>query len=587
MWDEYVWVVVAGAFMALFMAFGIGANDVANAFATSVGSKTLTLFQATILAAIFEFSGALLLGRGVTKTVRKGIVDPDLFENEPEILMFGMLCALTAAGIWLIVATYFELPVSTTHSIIGGLVGFALVSKGSDAVIWHDIDNSKDFPIKGISAVVISWIFSPVASGIVAAFFFFVVRAAILRHESSFDRAFLFFPILVLICVFINAFYVLDKGIAKQWDALTTEQSAWIAAIIGVVSCLIAIGVAIWLKGRTTAKLAERAKNAEDAEKGLGKEVEVEKSSSFFTRLQDAINSNDPHAVVDTHQDTKDIHDNAEVFDPNTEFVFRYLQVLTSCADSFAHGANDVANAVGPFAAIYGIYRNAQVSSKTKTEEWILVIGGAGIVLGLSTYGYHIIKAIGVKLTKITPSRGFAIELGSALIVVTGSYLGLPLSTTHCQVGATVAVGLLEGGRGVSWKIVAKSIAGWVFTLIVVGFISALFMSLGIYSPNLRASEAITTIKGSLNDTSRAITTSLEAACPGNAGILTNNEQIDAITDGTADPEITQFPNRLAASLDILTETIESNFGQPQVACIPTPLPERFTALYPVEEEDE
>lgn len=192
----------------------------------------------------------------------------------------------------------------------------------------------------------------------------------------------------------------------------------------------------------------------------------------------------------------------------------RHAQVLTSCVDSFAHGANDVANAVGPFSAIYAIFKKEELNSKSETEEWILVIGGFGIVLGLSTYGYHIIKAIGVKLTKITPSRGFAIELGSALIIATGSFLGLPLSTTHCQVGATVAVGLLEGAKGVSWVIVAKSVAGWVFTLVIVGTISAIFMSLGIYSPNLNAGEALTNIRGSLNDTTLAITDGLRASCP-------------------------------------------------------------------------
>jgi solute carrier family 20 (sodium-dependent phosphate transporter) len=193
------------------------------------------------------------------------------------------------------------------------------------------------------------------------------------------------------------------------------------------------------------------------------------------------------------------------------------VQVLTSCADSFAHGANDVANAVGPFSAIYYIYKHGTLAKKTNTDAWILVLGGLGIVLGLSTYGYTIISAIGVKMTKITPSRGFAIELGSAIIVVTGSYLGLPLSTTHCQVGATVAVGMVEGRKGVEWMIVLKSVLAWIMTLIIVGLTSAILMAQGIFAPNLRSLETITGIRSGINDTSRAITKHVSGLCPDNA----------------------------------------------------------------------
>lgn len=180
--------------------------------------------------------------------------------------------------------------------------------------------------MKGISSVVISWFFSPIASGFVAVLFFWVVRGTILRHENSFDRAFLFLPILVGICIFINAFFVLDKGIAKQWEASTTQNSAWIAAIIGAVSALIAVGVSIWLKGYSIKALEAREQHRQDVEKGVVKE-DAAKSTSFFARLQDAINSNDPHAAIDANEETRNIHDNAEVFDPNTEYVFRYLQV--------------------------------------------------------------------------------------------------------------------------------------------------------------------------------------------------------------------------------------------------------------------
>eukprot|EP00892_Ulva_mutabilis_P005853 jgi/Ulvmu1/363/UM001_0370.1 len=547
-WDEYVWIVVVGAFMAFFMAYGIGANDVANAFATSVGSKTLTLFQATILAGIFEFLGALLLGRGVTDTVKSGIADLDFFEDQPEILMYGMFCALIAAGTWLIVATYLELPVSTTHSIIGGIVGMALVAYGGDAVKWHDIDESETFPVKGISSVVISWIFSPVASGIVAVFFFLIARTFILRADNSYDRTFVFLPVLVFICIFINAFYVLDKGINKQWKWIKdhTERSAWIAAVVGAVALVISAFVSFWIKKRLHSQEVAK-KEGGDVEKG-----DAEKPSSFFSRLSDAINSNDPHAVVDEDLAVKEMHDNAEVFDERTEGVFRYLQVLTSCCDAFAHGANDVANAVGPFAAIMHVYRKQDLTKKSDLPAWILLIGGTGIVIGLATYGYSIIKAIGVKLTKITPSRGFSIELGSALIVVTGSYLGLPLSTTHCQVGATAAVGLVEGAKGISWTVMIKAIIGWVATLIIVGFLSAIFMALGIFTPNLRSLQAATNIKETTNAAAdQTLARLVEDGCARLAVESPDYQATKAFFQSTLENNFL-FPNRVADAIEYM-----------------------------------
>jgi len=584
-WDEYVWIVVLGAFVAFFMAYGIGANDVANAFATSVGSKTLTLFQATVLAGIFEFLGALLLGRGVTDTVRKGIADREYFEDQPEILMYGMFCALIAAGTWLMIATYFEMPVSTTHSIIGGIVGMALVAYGGDAVKWHEIDEDEKFPVKGISSVVISWVFSPVASGIVAVFFFLFARTFILRAENSYDRTFIFLPVLVFICIFINAFYVLDKGINKQWKWIKdhTERSAWIAAVIGAAAFLIAIGVSFWLKSHLAGKEAAKAKG-EDIEKG---EEGEKKPSSFFSRLADSINSNDPHVAVDEDLAVKEMHDNAEVFDERTEGVFRYLQVLTSCCDAFAHGANDVANAVGPFAAIMHVYRKTDLVKKSELPAWILVIGGSGIVVGLATYGYSIIKAIGVKLTKITPSRGFSIELGSAIIIVTGSYLGLPLSTTHCQVGATAAVGLLEGTGGISWTVMGKSIFGWIATLIIVGFLSAIFMALGIFTPNLRSLEALTEIKADTFETTQATLERAAAACPNMEVGQPDYQATQAFFQGTLEGNF-RYPLRVADAItymDSLNAQIGSGTCAPPDPAV-FPIADDFEYEAPEEEED-
>merc|ERR1712087_522434 len=394
---------MGGGITAFIAAFGIGANDVANAYATSVGSKALTIKQACFLAVIFEFGGAVLAGSSVSDTIRKGIADHDCFSGgymDSAILMYGNLVVVGAVAMWLLLASWAEMPVSTTHSCVGGLIGMTIVAKGGGCVVW--------------------------------------VKAQFAAKEAEAEAA-------------------LEKASSDKKIEVTEEDKA----------------------GK--AQNDDNPNPFADTDATYGRQI----GKAVWTALGTSLNVN-PHAALEEDIVVQAIHNNAEKFDPMTEAVFRYIQIFTAICDSFAHGANDVANAMGPFMAIYAIYNDGGVSKKVDMDDdayWILAVGGVGIGVGLLLYGYKIMRAIGVKLAVITPSRGFAIELGAAIVIIIGSYLGLPLSTTHCQVGATTGVALLEGKKGLNYWVLAKTVIGWVITLIVVGFTTGLIVAQGIESP--------------------------------------------------------------------------------------------------------
>lgn len=509
--QDYVWIVVIGAFAAFFAAFGIGANDVANAFATSVGAKSITITQAVILAAIFEFTGALFLGANVMDTVRKDIADPECFQDNPPLLMLGMMCALFSVGFWLLLASFLKMPVSTTHSIVGAIVGMAIAVKDSDCVTWYK--EKDDWPyVGGVSGIVLSWVVAPMLSYGFAAILFLSVRTFVLRADNSYDRAFYVYPALVWATTFTLSLFIIFKG-AKGKDLAddigdTEEEqdgySALIAAGVatGIVLLIVPFGLP-YLRKRIDEEFENKKTTGDSSSKGADvesggavvKPMEVASKTSDESKgnsdvLQMASNyiemmGKDVMTLDDAT--TQEIHDNAEVFDEKTEAFFKYIQVFTVCCDAFAHGANDVANSIGPFAAIYIIYDTHVVVDESDLGDdayWILAFGGVGIVIGLAVYGYKIIQVLGTDMAKITPSRGFAIELGAVAVIIMGSRLGIPLSTTHCQVGATCGVAHAEGRKGVNYKTLGIVIFGWVATLVVAGCTSAMFVSLGAYAPS-------------------------------------------------------------------------------------------------------
>ena len=473
----YLWIVITGGFFAFFAATGIGANDAANAFATSVGSKALTLRQAVILASIFETAGAVLMGSHVTDTIRKGIADYRCFEDDAYLLMYGCMWVILSVGIWLFTASYFEMPVSTTHSCVGGIIGMTMALKGSSCVIWYK--SVETFPyIGGVVGIVMSWFLSPIFSGIIAAIVFAITRTFVLRKDFNSLRINLAYPLLIGSTMVINTFFIIYKGAKGLGLDKTPVDVAFLVSFgIGILSGLITIPIVPRLKRYVSNKLDNSTND-----------IELNNIEDEITENKDEFNITDDSEL----NRVVALHSNAEKFNPKTEEVFKYLQIFTAICDSFSHGANDVANAIGPFAALFTIYMSNGVLDKKSSmgddAYWILGLGGVGIAIGLLVYGKKITYAIGEKLVKITPSRGVSIELSSALVIITGSRLKIPLSTTHCQVGATVGVGLLENIKnfsGINCKMFYKIALGWIVTCVIVGLTSALLVSQGTYSPSI------------------------------------------------------------------------------------------------------
>ena len=404
---QYVYISLAAVF-GLFMAWGIGANDVANAMATSVGSKALTIKQAIIVAAIFEFLGAVLAGGEVTATIRKGIVDAELLSHEPRLLICGMLAALLAAGTWLLVASRNGWPVSTTHSIVGAIVGFAAVGIGVDAVQWG-----------AVGKIVMSWVISPLTAGFIAYLIYLSVQRLILHHEDPLAQAKRYVPMYMFFAAFTLTLVTILKGLKHVGLDLTLQDSYFMAVAI-------ASGVAV-----VGALIIRRIKPNPKAEK----------SQHFYT----------------------------------VERVFGVLMILTACGMAFAHGSNDVANAIGPLAAVIGIATTGNVAADSPLPIWVLVIGGGGIVIGLATYGRRVIATVGEKITQLTPSRGFAAELAAATTIVIASGTGIPISTTHVLVGAVLGVGLARGIEAIDLRVVARIMVSWVITIPAGAFLAIVF----------------------------------------------------------------------------------------------------------------
>ena len=387
---------------SLYMAWNIGANDVANSMGTSVGSGALTLKKAVIIAGVFEFLGAFLVGKNVTNTISNGIVNPALFELN--IFAIGMLSSLIAASLWVTIATYLGLPVSTTQSIVGAIMGFSAVLN-IHLICWGKVID-----------IVTSWIISPLSGALVAYIIFLIIKKTILSKNNPIEAAKKTLPIFIFFTFFVMSMSIIYKGLTN------------LALDFGLVYSLLISGLA-GLAAMIIGYILLRRYN-----------YEYENNEDKYNKL---------------------------------EKLFIHLQVMTACTVAFAHGANDVANAAGPLATIVDIFNGVSVSSKVTIPLWVLVLGGAGIVLGISTWGYRVISTIGKKITEITPTRGFSAELSTAFIVLLFSKLGIPLSTSHVLVGSVLGVGIARGLATVNYKVIKNIIYSWILTIPIAMIFSA------------------------------------------------------------------------------------------------------------------
>ena len=404
----YIFIVLAVLF-GLYMTWGIGANDVANAMGTSVGSGAISVRQAIIIAAIFEFAGAFLAGGHVTKTIRKGIIDPTTVIDQPEILVWGMLSALIAAAIWLTVASWMGWPVSTTHSIIGAIVGFAIVGIGVEAVNWPKI-----------GTIVLSWLVSPIVGGTLSYFLMKSIQKLILDTEDPLINAKRYAPYYVFLVGFVISLVTLFKGLKHLDIDLSVAQSFIFSGILSLILTMV----------------------------------------SYFL-----ISKIDIYPRENVHDQFKQV-----------EKIFGILMIFSASAMAFAHGSNDVANGIGPMAAVVSIVDSGgEVAQKSDLPIWILLVGGLGIVIGLSTLGYRVMLTIGTKITELVPTRGFSAELAAAATVVIASRTGIPVSTTQIAVGAVMGVGLARGIGALDLRVIGGIMMSWVITLPVGAILSIFF----------------------------------------------------------------------------------------------------------------
>ncbi len=462
--------------VGFFVAWNIGANDVANAMGTSVGSGALTLTAAVILAAIFEFAGAAIVGSNVSETVRKKLFDPEIFTTmygpqAPYILACGMIAALLAAGTWLMIATYMSWPVSTTHSIVGAVVGFGCMALGFSKIAWSQV-----------TLISAGWIVSPLISGTIAYLLFGIILKSVFFKRNPVRAAKRVSPLLAGITIFVMTGMTAFKGLKSVWKA-PPEQPDWKASqdpmfILSVTAVAVLLGAITYVITHYLVRNIQES--PDDSVRNPVLDADVSRSLAKATmHLRRVENSASPELQSQAAELSRQVSElqqkSAEQVVANTdstelkkvERIFVVLQILTACLVAFAHGANDVANAIGPLSAAFQAVQEMEIKPKAVTPLWALLLGGTGIVIGLATWGWRVIKTVGEKITELTPSRGFCAEFAAAITILLASVLpiGLPVSTTHTLVGAVLGVGLARGINALNLKTMRDIVAGWIITI--------------------------------------------------------------------------------------------------------------------------
>jgi len=450
-WVLFILLLLAG----FYMAWAIGANDVANAMGTSVGSGALTLRQAVILAAIMEFSGAFFFGSHVSETMQKGIVDPQSFISSPQTLVFGMFASLLSTGAWLQIASYFGFPVSTTHSIVGSLLGFGALIGGIDAIKWETV-----------GLIVSSWVISPLAGGILGYLLFLLLRNRIFYTHHPIQATKQLTPLLVFCVATIFSLILILDSLEKIAFPITDLQATALCFLIGVISALFGYLYVRKIKVDKHVKFRPH----------YGPEISVslKKATKHLCKVEAAaigeISSHATHLIEEISRLSDSLQQKIEEEVSPSEYktvekIFGYLQILSASLMAFAHGANDVANAIGPLAAAIGVLTTGVVTMRAEIPTWILTLGGAGIIVGLATWGWRVIETIGKKITELTPTRGFVAEFAAATTILIASRLGMPISTTHTLVGAVLGVGFARGIEALNLGLTRDIVVSWIVTV--------------------------------------------------------------------------------------------------------------------------
>lgn len=446
----FILVIIAGAYMA----WNIGANDVANAMGTSVGSGALTLKQAVIIAAILEFSGAFFFGSHVSETIQNGIIDSSIFQN-PQQLVVGMLSALLASGIWLQLASYYGWPISTTHSIVGGVVGFGAAIGGIGAVYWDNV-----------AYIATSWVMSPLMGGVISYGIFEFLRRKIFYAPDPVFAAKRLTPPIVFFVVFVLSLIMLYKGLTHLDLDISLAQTI----AIGTILATICATLSHFLLKRVSSPKTE----TNDSEYHPEVSNQLEKARRHLLQVQAASRGAVQYQASEILEEIKILSESLKHKEEKgkesieyaiVEKIFSYLQIISACLMAFSHGANDVANAIGPLSAAINILSTGVISQTAAIPTWALGLGGLGIVLGLATWGWRVIETIGKKITELTPTRGFSAEFGASLTILLASRLGLPISTTHTLVGAVIGVALARGMEALDLRTTRYIVISWIVTV--------------------------------------------------------------------------------------------------------------------------
>ncbi|HSX10931.1 MAG TPA: inorganic phosphate transporter [Chlamydiales bacterium] len=460
--DPFFLIQTSTLILGFYMAWNIGANDVANAMGTSVGSRALSLRRAVILAAILEFSGAFFVGSSVSETIQRGIIDPNIFQADPIIFVLGMMGALLATGALLQVASYFGLPVSTTHAIVGAVIGFGLCVGGMDAVYWPEL-----------GWIASSWIISPLLSGLLSYAIFSLIQRKILFALNPIEASQRLTPYFVFLC-----FSVVTLSILFQSVDYSTPTACLISIAVGLFAAILS-GLLVQRNSDPALQLTDgfNPYQAVSLEKALHHLQRVHLSNHNMAHAHEisSILAQVEHLSETVKKNTPFIHSANQYH--GVEKIFISLQILSACLVAFAHGANDVANAIGPVAAVLGVLKTHTLTGQSTVPSWLLALGGGGIVIGLATWGWRVIETVGKKITELTPTRGFSAEFGAATTILLASKLGLPISTTHALIGGVLGVGMARGIKALNLQTLKEIVISWIVTIPL----CALFSILAFY----------------------------------------------------------------------------------------------------------